>query len=103
MSLKERIKKLEQAHSKEPKRHLIIYTIAGTKEYTPKELEDFKATLNWKQKQFHAIFWDGERFIDKGGNNSEHGRDMELCLSDEETMELANEIAQGIEPHEVTP
>jgi hypothetical protein len=102
-NLKSRVKKLEQTHSVEPKRHLIIYTVAGNKEYTPKELEDFKPTLDWKQKQFHAIFWDGERFIDKGGNDSEQGRDMEICLSDRGTMELLNEIVQGIDPHEVTP
>jgi hypothetical protein len=102
MALRDRIRRLEGHPSVEQKRSLVIFTLANGRDYTPKELEDFKATLDWRGIKTHVIYWDGERFISKGGNDLPQDKDLKICFSDKEAMELTNEIFQGIEPHEVS-
>jgi hypothetical protein len=102
MTIKGRIKKLEQHPGIEQKRNLVILSLVNT--YTPEELEAYKETIDWGNTLVRIIFWDGERFTDEGGSETPADRQLEIQLSDKNTMELMKELIMGVDPHrEVTP
>jgi hypothetical protein len=78
MSIKDRIKRLEQIRGSVPERRLIIYeTVCGRdateaekaacRAPTSAEIAAYKKTIDFKRFPVHIANWDGLKFIDKGG------------------------------------
>jgi hypothetical protein len=89
MSLRDRIRRLEQSHGVEPEQRIHLLTPGDKPKPTQEQIDAFAAKLDWKKYSQQILAWTGDKFVCNGsdwliaqgcdGSNFDPEREIVFC------------------------